>query len=142
MVDLTAAPDMLRTADGRPLKAALAQAQRKAKWRAFFLVLPLLAFVVLTFIVPILKMLERSVNHDGFSSNAPTLVAWFNDHPATADIPDSAYAALVTDLQQMQKDKTAGAAGTRINYTVPGTISVFKSAAREAESCNRPIKTR
>ncbi|MDP1578497.1 MAG: ABC transporter permease, partial [Cypionkella sp.] len=66
MVDLTAAPDMLRTADGRPLKAALAQAQRKAKWRAFFLVLPLLAFVVLTFIVPILKMLERSVNHDGF----------------------------------------------------------------------------
>lgn len=140
MVDLTAAPDMLRTADGRPLKAALAQAQRKAKWRAFFLVLPLLAFVVLTFIVPILKMLERSVNHDGFSSNAPTLVAWFNDHPATADIPEGAYAALVTDLQQMQKDKTAGAAGTRINYTVPGTISVFKSAAREAEKLQPPYK--
>ncbi|MEO5613799.1 MAG: ABC transporter permease [Cypionkella sp.] len=140
MVDLTAAPEILRTADGRPLKSALAQAQRKAKWRAFFLVLPLLAFVVLTFIVPILKMLERSVNHDGFSSNAPTLVAWFNDHPAGADIPEDAYAALVTDLKQMQKDKTAGAAGTRINYTVPGTISVFKAAAREAEKLVPPYK--
>ncbi|MES2432580.1 MAG: ABC transporter permease [Pseudomonadota bacterium] len=140
MVDLTAAPEILRTADGRPLKSALALAQRKAKWRAFFLVLPLLAFVVLTFIVPILKMLERSVNHDGFSANAPTLVAWFNHHPATADIPEDAYAALVTDLKQMQKDKTAGAAGSRINYTVPGTISVFKSAARSAETMQPPYK--
>lgn len=141
MVDVTSsAPDLLRTADGRPLKAALAAAQRKAKWRAFFLVLPLLAFVVLTFIVPILKMLERSVNHDGFSSNAPAMVAWFNANPATADIPEEAYAALVTDLKQMQKDKTAGAAGTRINYTVPGTISVFKSAARAAEKMTPPYK--
>ncbi|MDB5666760.1 ABC transporter permease [Cypionkella sp.] len=140
MADLTSAPDMLRTADGRPLKTALALAQRKAKWRAFFLVLPLLAFVVLTFIVPILKMLERSVNHDGFSSNAPSTVAWFQDHPAGTDIPEDAYAALVADLKQMQKEKTAGAAGTRINYTVPGTISVFKSAAREAEKLQPPYK--
>ncbi|MFC3180969.1 ABC transporter permease [Cypionkella sinensis] len=140
MVDLTSAPDLLRTADGRPLKSALAAAQRKAKWRAFFLVLPLLAFVVLTFIVPILKMLERSVNHDGFSANAPAMVAWFNANPASGDIPEEAYAALVTDLKQMQKDKTAGAAGTRINYTVPGTISVFKSAARAAEKMTPPYK--
>ncbi len=140
MVDLTAAPEILRTADGRPLKSALALAQRKAKWRAFFLVLPLLAFVVLTFIVPILKMLERSVNHDGFSANAPTMVAWFNANPAGAEIPEDAYAALVTDLVQMQKDKTAGAAGTRINYTVSGTISVFKSAARSAEKMVPPYK--
>ena len=140
MVDLTSAPEILRTADGRPLRSALAQAQRKAKWRAFFLVLPLLAFVVLTFIMPILKMLERSINHDGFSANAPTMVAWFNDHPAGADIPEDAYAALITDLKQMQKDKTAGAAGARINYTVPGTISMFKSAAREAEKLTPPYK--
>jgi len=31
MADLTSAPEMLRTADGRPLKSALARAQRKAK---------------------------------------------------------------------------------------------------------------
>ena len=138
MAELTPAPGMLRTADGRPLKAALAQAQKKAKWRAFLLVLPLLAFVLLTFVVPILKMLERSVRHDGFSSNAPTLSAWFAQHPAAADIPEDAYAALVTDLRQMQKDRTAGEAGTRINYTIPGTISQFKAVARDADTLQPP----
>ena len=140
MADVTLAAPMLTTSDGRPLKAALAMAQRRAKWRAFFLVLPLLAFVVLTFIIPILKMLERSVYHEGFSSTAPGLVAWFAANPPGADIPEAAYAALVSDLQQMQKDKTAGLAGARINYTVPGTISVFKAAARAAETMQPPYK--
>jgi putative spermidine/putrescine transport system permease protein len=140
MSDVTSAPEMLRTADGRPLKAALAAAQRRAKWRAFLLVLPLLAFVVLTFIVPIGKMLQRSVEHDGFSSAAPLTVAWFAAHPQGSEITEDAYAALVADLAQMQKDKTPGAAGTRINYTVPGTISLFKGAARKAKDMQPPFK--
>jgi putative spermidine/putrescine transport system permease protein len=139
MTDLTTSLP-LQTADGRPLKAALAQAQRRAKWRAFFLVLPLLAFVLLTFVVPILKMLERSAYHDGFSTSAPTVLAWFAGHPQGAEIDESAYAALVTDLRQMQKDKTAGQAGTRINYTFPGLISVFKSTARDADKLEPPYK--
>ena len=140
MADLTLAPELLTTSDGRPLKAALAAAQRRAKWRAFFLVLPLLAFVILTFIIPILKMLERSVYHEGFSSTAPNLVAWFAANPPGGDIPEAAYAALVSDLRQMQKDKTAGLAGARINYTLPGTISLFKSVARSAETMQPPYK--
>jgi putative spermidine/putrescine transport system permease protein len=138
MADVTQAP--LQTADGRPLKAALAEAQSRAKRRAFLLVLPLLAFVVLTFVFPILMMLERSFDHDGFSANAPATVAWFAEHPQGAEIDESAYAALVSDLAAMQKNKTAGAAGTRINYTYPGTISIFKAAARGAEKMVPPYK--
>ena len=48
---------LLRTADGKPLKAALARAQSNARRRAFLLVLPLLAFVLITFVVPIGQML-------------------------------------------------------------------------------------
>jgi putative spermidine/putrescine transport system permease protein len=140
MAEMTAAPDLLRTADGRPLKEALAQAQRKAKWRAFLLVAPLLCLMVMTFVVPILKMLERSVYHDGFSSNSPTISAWFAANPPGAEISEQAYAAMVTDLVQMGKDKTAGEAGTRINYTVPGTISVFKATARAADKMVPPYK--
>ncbi len=130
----------LQTADGRPLKAALAQAQQKAKWRAFFLVLPLLAFVVVTFVFPIYKMLERSVYHAGFSAAAPNTVAWLNANPQGGEIPEAAYAAMVTDLIGMQKDKTAGQAGTRVNYTVSGAISMFKSAARDAAKLQPPFK--
>ena len=138
MADVTSAP--LQTADGRPLKAALARAQSRAKRRAFLLVLPLLAFVVLTFVIPILMMLERSIDNDGFSANAPTVGAWFAEHPAGSEIDESAYAALVTDLAAMQKAKTPGQAGARINYTYPGTISIFKEAAREAAKLTPPYK--
>ncbi len=131
---------LLTTADGRPLKAALGAAQARAKRRAFFLVLPLLAFVVLTFVIPIGTMLKRSFEHDGFSANAPLIGAWFDANPKGTDPDEAAYAALVADLAQMQKDKTPGMAGTRINYTVPGTISLFKGSARNAAKMEPPFK--
>lgn len=136
------ATELLTTADGRPLKAALAAAQSRAKRRAFFLVLPLLFFVLLTFLVPIGYMLKRSIEHDGFSTSAPAMSAWFAENPGfdPANPPEEAYAALVQDLARMQVEKTTGMAGTRINYTVPGTISLFKKGAREADTLVAPFK--
>ncbi|MFC3086314.1 ABC transporter permease [Tabrizicola soli] len=137
-----ATSELLKTADGRPLKAALAAAQTRARRRAFLLVLPLLFFVLLTFLVPIGYMLKRSVEHDGFAASAPALVAWFGANPGfdPADPPEEAYAALVQDLARMQGEKTTGIAGTRINYSVPGTISMFKKGAREAKDLVPPFK--
>jgi putative spermidine/putrescine transport system permease protein len=136
------AMNVLTTADGRPLKEALAVAQSRAKRRALLLVLPLLVFVLLTFLIPIGYMLKRSVEHDGFSASAPALDAWFAANPGFdyADPPEEAYAALVSDLALMQKDKTTGIAGARINYTVPGTISLFKAGARAAKDLQPPYK--
>jgi putative spermidine/putrescine transport system permease protein len=130
----------LKTADGTPLKLALARAQRRAKLRAFLLVFPLLAFVVLSFVVPIFQMLERSAYNDMFSKNAPALARWFDEHPRGSEIDESAYAALVTDLVAMQNAKTSGEAGLRINFTFPGTVSLFKSGGREAAKMEAPFK--
>ncbi len=131
--------ETLTTADGRPLKAALAAAQARAKRRAFLLVLPLLAFIILTFIIPIGAMLQRSFYHDGFSSTAPALKVWFDANPG-AEPDEAAYAALVSDLKLMQEQRSSGSAGTRINYMVSGTISMFKSAARDAAKMEPPFK--
>jgi putative spermidine/putrescine transport system permease protein len=135
-------PAVLTTADGRPLQAALAAAQSRARRRAFLLVLPLLLFVLLTFLIPIIYMLQRSFEHDGFSKSAPALVAWFaeNSDFDPADPPEAAFAALVDDLARMQKEKSTGLAGARINYSVPGTISLFKKGAREANNLVPPFK--
>lgn len=137
-----ATQELLTTADGRPLRAALASAQSRAKRRAFLLVLPLLLFIVLTFLVPIGYMLKRSFEHDGFASSAPSVVAWLGENPGfdPANPPEEAYAALVEDLARMQVDKTTGVAGTRINYSVPGSISMFKKGAREAKNLTPPFK--
>ncbi len=137
-----ATQDLLTTSDGRPLKAALAAAQSRAKRRAFLLVLPLLLFVLLTFLIPIVYMLKRSVEHDGFATSATALVDWFAANPGfdPADPPEAAYAALVSDLARMQTEKTTGIAGTRINYSVPGTISLFKAGARAAKDLQPPFR--
>ncbi|WP_309666750.1 ABC transporter permease [Tabrizicola sp.] len=131
---------LLTTADGRPLKAALIAAQSRARRRAFWLVAPLLAFVVFTFILPIGQMLQRSVYHDGLSKNAPSIVAWFTANKAGTPPDEAAYAALAEDFRTMKADKTAGLAGTRVNYTLPESRSLFTKTARVAETLAPPYK--
>lgn len=130
----------LTTADGRPLKAALAAAQARAKRRAFLLVLPLLLFVLLTFVIPIGQMLHRSVYHDGFSANAPAVSAWFAANPSGTAPDEAAFAALASDFKTMKADKTAGEAGTRVNYTLPESRSLFTKTARVADDLAPPYK--
>ncbi|MDO9526238.1 MAG: ABC transporter permease [Gemmobacter sp.] len=141
MADITTSDTPgLTTADGRPLKSALAHAQARAKRRAFFLVLPLLAFVLITFVLPIGQMLFRSVHHDGFSSNMPALSAWFSENPRGTVPGEPAFAALAADLDQARINKSAGEIGTRINYDLPGTRSLFTSTARNADRLVAPYK--
>ncbi|MEZ5913002.1 MAG: ABC transporter permease [Paracoccaceae bacterium] len=138
MTDMTATG--LTTADGKPLAQALARAQTRARRRALFLVLPLLAFILLTFVAPIGQMLMRSVDNPSFSDAAPNLGAWFAEHPTGSEIDESAYAALAEDLKLMREQKTAGEAGTRINYDLSGSRSMFTSAARKANKLEPPYK--
>lgn len=130
----------LTTADGRPLKAALIRAQGRARRRAFLLVAPLLFFVLLTFVVPIGQMLHRSVYHDGFSANAPEVSAWLRARPAGTAPDEAAFAALANDFKAMDAARTAGAAGTRVNYTLPETRSLFTKTARGAQSLSPPYR--
>ena len=131
---------LLTTADGRPLKAALAAAQARARRRAFLLVAPLLAFVVITFIIPIGQMLDRSFHHEGFSRNAPAVSAWFAENPQGTEPDEAAFAALAEDFRSMRENRTAGEAGTRVNYTLPETRSLITKTARNADDLTPPYK--
>ncbi|MCT8159350.1 ABC transporter permease [Pseudoruegeria sp. SHC-113] len=148
MADTTAP---LTTADGKPLKAALASAQAKARRRAFFLVLPLLAFVLLTFVAPITQMLHRSVHNPGFTTHkdigsgveTPIMVnlrAWFDENPAGTEPDEAAYEALAQDLVLLRELKAPGNVGTRINYERAGSRSMFTKAARSAAKLEPPYK--
>ena len=130
----------LKTADGRSLKSALAAAQSRARRRAFLLVAPLLLFIILTFIVPIGQMLHRSVYHDGLAANAPALLAWFDANPEGTPPDEAAYAALAADFKAMKAAKTAGIAGTRVNYTLPETRSLFTATARASDKLAPPYQ--
>lgn len=131
---------VLTTADGRPLKEALASAQRRAKWRAFLLVLPLLAFILVTFVSPIVQVLQQSVYNPRFADNMPGMVKWFAENPVGTAPDEAAYTVLVDDLKAAAAAKTVAVAGERVNYALPGTRSLFTKAGREAKNLVPPFK--
>lgn len=142
MSDATA-NQLLTTADGKPLKSALARAERRARHRAFLLVLPLLAFILITFVTPIAQMLHQSVYNEGFTMHTeigsgertPIMVnikEWFDQNPAGTEPDEAAFAALAEDMKTLRELRAAGSAGTRINYERSGTRSMFTKAARNA----------
>jgi putative spermidine/putrescine transport system permease protein len=148
---LAPAAATLTTADGLPLKTALARAQSRARRRAFLLVLPLLAFVLITFVAPIGQLLFRSLHNDDFSSHIDRgtgvvtplmtrLSAWFDSHSAATAPDEAAYAALAADLVDLSELRAQGEVGKRVNYDLPGTLSLFKTTARSADKLQPPYK--
>lgn len=128
----------LTTADGKPLVRALARSQSRARRKAFLLVLPLLAFIVITFVVPIGQMLQRSFHNDGFSANMPNISAWFAQTERGTPPDDAAWQALATDLQASAEARNIGVVGTRVNYDMPGTRSLFTSTGRKVRKGIEP----
>jgi putative spermidine/putrescine transport system permease protein len=130
----------MSASSGVPLRQALARATRRSRLKALVLVLPLLLFILVTFVAPIGQMLLRSLGNPQFSSNMPHLVEWFEAHPAGAVIDEPAFEALVKDLRLAAADRTLGAVGTRINYELPGSRSLFTSTGRRLESLEPPYR--
>ena len=131
----TVADNTLRTADGVPLKTSLRRAMARRRIRTFLLVVPILAFLMITFVFPVIDMLFRSVDNQIVSSVLPrTTLAIQNWDPGSEELPpEFVYEALVLDIQESFKDKTLGRAGRRLNYEKSGVMSLFRKSGRRAK---------
>jgi putative spermidine/putrescine transport system permease protein len=134
----TAASDALAqpltTADGIPLKASLARAERRNRRRALLLVAPLFLFILVFFLVPIGDMLFRSVENRVVSEvlhrTVPLLAQW--DESSGELPPEEVFQALVEDFKEGREARTIGKVGRRMNYEKSGMTSLFRSTARKA----------
>ncbi len=128
----------LRTADGTPLRRRLAQAQVRARSRAFLLVAPLLAFILLSFILPVANLLWQGVHDPVFAQHMPqtsaAVAAWDGDGLPGED----AFRALAQDLASAQANRTIGQVATRINRELGGTRSLFTRSGRDAGGIDGP----
>ncbi|WP_093249927.1 ABC transporter permease [Rubrimonas cliftonensis] len=126
---------VMLAADGTPLKLSLARSLRRKRLRAFLLVLPLLAFVLLTFIAPIADMLFRSVENQIIPDNMPRTVAALEEwDPAESELPpDAAFEALVLDMVEMEAAKSHTRVGSRLNYEQSGMSGLFRKTGRRAD---------
>ena len=122
-------------ADGTPLKASLNKALRAQKLRALALIAPLLLFVLLTFIAPIVDMLFRSVENQIVSETLPRTVVQLKSWDDQSDtLPDDAvYDALYYDLFLAAEYKNHTRLGSRLNYEHTGMSSMFRRVGREVD---------
>ena len=131
----------LTTADGRPLKSALARAERMRRVKAMLLVLPLLLFIVVTFLFPIALMLFRSVDNPIVADNMPRTIAALEAWDDPGELPDeAAFAALAADLAEARGNRTIGRLATRLNYETGGLRSTVTRTGRRAQRLEAPFK--
>ena len=141
MADSQTSPlEPITAADGTPLKKKLAQALFRSRVRAVSLVVPLFAFVMASFVIPIFALMWQGVYNDRFSSHMPNLTEQLTTWDGLTEPNEKMYEALVADLKTARADRTIGRAATRVNQELPGTRSLFTSTARKAKKLKPPFK--
>ena len=139
MTDASSSADTpITAADGTPLKKKLAQALFRSRVRAVGLVLPLFAFVMASFVIPILALMWQGVYNDTFASLTPNLTQQLQKWDGVSQPSEEMFAALVIDIKTARKDKTIGRIATRVNQELPGTRSLFTSSARKVKKSAPP----
>jgi putative spermidine/putrescine transport system permease protein len=130
------------TTDGVPLRVSLARARRRNRNKALLLVLPLFLFILVTFFIPIMSMLFRSVENqivgDVLHRTLPLLQEWdrFSD-----ELPDEkVFAALAEDFIEARENHSAGAVGRRLNYEESGFSGLFRVTSRKVKKLEAPYK--
>jgi len=130
----------LTTADGTPLKVSLRRSQARQRRRAFYLVAPLLLFLVITFGWPIAQMMFRSIHNPEVANYLPetssVIGAWNGE-----DVPDEeVFAAMAQDMKAGMEDRTIGRAAARINREIPGARSLVMGTARDLDEMSPPYR--
>jgi len=122
----------MTTSDGVPLKVSLRRSQRKLKLWAFLLVAPLLLFIFVSFIIPVVNMSLRGIENPQVHTIMPNVTEAIATWEGT-ELPDeTVYAALVLDLKEGRKNKNIGKVASRLNYEKSGMRRVITGSARKA----------
>ncbi|TVQ38928.1 MAG: ABC transporter permease [Geminicoccaceae bacterium] len=127
-----ATTEALRTADGMPLRTKLERSMRMARLRAFFLVAPLLAFIVFSFLVPVGKMLWLGVYEPTFANYMPRTAAALQTWD-TRDLPsEETFAIFVDELIAARESRDLGKVASRVNREFSGARSLLTATGRRA----------
>ncbi|AXE91255.1 ABC transporter permease [Paraburkholderia sp. DD10] len=115
-------------ADGR---ASFQKTRRRASMQALLLALPLLVFLLSTFIAPIMLLLARSVQNrevpDSMPALARALDAWDG-----GGVPDEhTFALLAAGLKEAQQSGQLGTVARRLNFAQPEFRSLLMRTARQ-----------
>ena len=115
---------------GPTLAQQLHRAERRKKWRALALTLPLLAFLMVFFLVPLASLLVRAVENPEVADTLPRTGQALSDWDRVSPPPAAAFAAVLADLSALEETSQAGALARRLNSEVSGSRSLIMGTYR------------
>ena len=117
--------------DGVPLTKQLARAERRKKYVALGMVLPLLVFILVTFAIPILSMLFRSVDNPRMTNLVPNLAAAVAQWDGIELPSEAVFETAFHDLTAARKAGNLGKIATHVNYSLSGGRSMILKTKRK-----------
>ena len=108
-----------------------ASGRRKKRLTAFLFVVPLLIFILLTFVAPIASMLWRSVHHPTVAELIPQTLSELQRWDGKA-LPDrQTLDVFARELHDLAQERLSGKLAEEFNRAQAGMSSVVKSSARK-----------
>jgi len=126
----SAAAMPLAEPDPQQLKRELRAAQTRKRLGALALIAPLAIFLLLTFVAPIVALLQRAIENPEVAATLPQTVAVLSKWDRKSALPDQAFSALAEDLARAKEDTTAGNLARRLNIEMSGSRSLVMGTAR------------
>ncbi len=113
------------------LTARLAKAERRGKIRAFLLVAPLLAFVLLSFVIPIANLVTQAFYGDLVSSTMPKTTAELATWNGAMPVPETLCESFVTEFKAAKAKDAAlpTRIATLVNREFSGSLSKLRPVA-------------
>ncbi|MEO8937970.1 MAG: ABC transporter permease [Burkholderiaceae bacterium] len=123
------------TAIGSPMRAdgraSFQRERRRASIQALLLALPLIVFLLSTFIVPITLLLARSVENREVSDSMPALTRALDAWDGRGVPDERIFALLASGLRKAQQSGELGVVARRLNFAQAGYRSLLLRTARE-----------
>ena len=105
----------------------------RPRLRAAGLVLPLLAFIGLTFIAPLATMLARSVYDPVVADTMPETLGLLRGWDGQGPPAEAVYEAAARELVKARAERTLGQVATRVNRVHGGLRSVLTRSSRKLQ---------
>lgn len=118
-------------ADGTPLKKSLLKAERGRRFKAFALVFPLLLFVLVSFVFPIVEMLFRSVDNPAVANNLPLTIEELGSWDGKTLPNEAVFSIIAQELLLARKNSSVGKVAARLNFESGGMRSMINKTVRK-----------
>ena len=122
------------TSDGVPLEISLKKAERANKVKAFLLVVPLLLFLLITYISPIGELFSRSIDDKMITNMLPKTFKAMKTWDGQELPSEEVYASFLSDYKILVEAKTQGKLGQRLNKEKNGFNSILKKLKRKMKN--------